>query len=289
MGSVLQQWLPVHAELLHSLRFQQLSELDCSRPEQQQQVACMAAGLQAAAAARGARPLQLSSLSCDTCCKLLLEVLPVSCSAITHLELGPFCSDVLQQHLCSITTAQDQATRLHASTGHNRQEICNMGTNTRQHSMQPMNKAPPVQQQEVRVHNALASLPHLHSLVLFGFAANTLLATLPACTQLQRLELQNLVCSHAQWLHSLPAQLKVRVVRGVERQLMQLQVQHDQMRCSSTLALTALRAICKPMQLDLLLLTNSQLWFSTVCICIWIAQPTLFYTALQHPPPCVTS
>jgi hypothetical protein len=95
MGAKLSPWLRSHAALLKSLSFTQLSGLECSRPEQQQQFAHVPAGL--AAAAQHGAALQIRSLTSNICGQVLLEALPLLAPSLTHLGLGPFCTDELHK------------------------------------------------------------------------------------------------------------------------------------------------------------------------------------------------
>jgi hypothetical protein len=60
----------------------------------------------------------------------------------------------------------------------------------------------------------LSHLPALAHLVLHGYAANALLPYVQPCTQLRSVTLSNLLCSKAQMLRTMPAQLEVSCAWG---------------------------------------------------------------------------
>jgi hypothetical protein len=268
MGAKLSPWLRSHAALLKSLIFTQLSGLECSRPEQQQQFAHVTVGL-AAAAQQGAA-LQIRSLTSNVCGQAILDILPLFGSSLTNLELGPFCTDELHK---LVTKAQPGSSMQHRApqdplhgnsnavvgvdttpppvaaaavtawvaaqeAGSIPQQAAAAATAAEAPSPPPTSTvAPtatpttllfpaaaeatgsqlpvPAQQQQVpHWVTLLSSLSALSCLTLKGYAANSLLPAVQACAQLTSLTLCNLLCSKAQLLHNLPAQLQVCVFWG---------------------------------------------------------------------------
>jgi hypothetical protein len=237
--SSMRRWLARHGSLLRSLAFMQLSGLECSRPEKQQQIAQIAAGLKeasTAAAAAGQQQLRLTRLISNVCARVLLEALPPH---LTRLELGPACTDELQKHLSTAAAAASRspspgASPCSSSTVFPTDSSVIVPVVVAAAAVEPLptDSAAGQQQQQGSAgqsapssRNAqqasavaavpctaavLASLPVLSHLVLNGYAANTLLCWLQPCTQLRSITLCNLLCPKAQLLHSLPAQLQVR-------------------------------------------------------------------------------
>lgn len=233
VGKRLCLWLASHAVLLRSLNFKQLSGLECSRPEKQQQIWHISSGT-AAAQQHPMKP-RVSSISSNVSAKVLLEVLPNVAHSLTRLELGPACTDELHKHLskalaspassrfspspspsaspCSSstvfptdsiqTTLTDSADEQDATAAAgapapaaaNGQHITGVSSSTAQ--------------VPVPCSAVLASLPALSHLVLHGYAANTLLPFVQPCTQLRSITLCNLLCPKAQLLRDMPAQLEV--------------------------------------------------------------------------------
>lgn len=226
--SSMRPWLARHGSLLRSLAFRQLSGLECSRPEQQQQIAQIAAGLKEAAATATAGQLRLTSLASNVCAKVLLEALPPN---LTRLELGPSCTDELQKHLSAAAAAaarspspSPSASSCSSSTIFPTDSITlpavaavqppptDSAGQQQGSAGQPPSSSRQSQQAAAAVPcgAVLASLPVLGQVVLHGYAANALLCWLQPCTQLRSLTLCNLLCPKVQLLHSLPAQLQVR-------------------------------------------------------------------------------
>jgi hypothetical protein len=215
-------WLGAHAVLLRSVIFRQLSGLECSRPEQQQQISHIASGI-LAAAERGLQ-LKICCLYSNVCGKALLDTLPLMASTLTRLELGPACTDELQKHL---STAAANSSRPSASPSPSTSP-CSSSTvfpseflQTTAHLQDPTVASAHAgtagqtsgifqsQHTGLPYTAVLASLPALSHLVLHGYAANTLLPSLQPCTQLRSVTLCNLLCSKAQMLRTMPAQLEV--------------------------------------------------------------------------------
>jgi hypothetical protein len=238
-------WLRRHTPLLKVLTFKQVSGLEYSRPEKQQQIARVAAGLQAAGDSACIRPVRLVSLTANVCAKVLLEALPAVGSTLTQLELGPFCTDELQKHLNSKAKPAHSSSSSTSSTTTSTalfpaEPACDadspeqLGTTTTAHpsaddagaatapAAAATAQAPAGEASGATVQThpdlqpfaaaaVLASLPALRTLVLHGYAANTLLPAVQSCSQVHRLDLCNLLCAKAQLLQTLPTQLQVRV------------------------------------------------------------------------------
>jgi hypothetical protein len=221
IGSKVGLWLGAHAVLLRSLSLRQLSGLECSRPEQQQQISHIASGI-LKATERGLQ-LKISSLSSNVCGKALLDTLPLMASTLTRLELGPACTDALQKRLSTATATSPSPSTSPCSSStvfstefvHNTAHLLDpraasahagkagqtIGVSQFQHTALPYTAV-------------LSHLPALAHLVLHGYAANALLPTVQPCTQLRSVTLSNLLCSKAQMLRTMPAQLEVSCAWG---------------------------------------------------------------------------
>lgn len=224
MGNHLGPWLSAHAVVLRSLSFS-LSGLECSRPEQQQQISHIAAGIQMAAE-RGLQ-LKISSLSSNVCGKVLLDILPLMASTLTRLELGPSCTDELQKHLSIAAASSSRPSASPSPSTSPGSDSTVFPTDFLQTAADPAHQQAPAaaaahagsagqtsgifqsQHTALPCTAALASLPALSHLVLHGYAANTLLPSVQPCTQLRSVTLCNLLCSKAQLLRTMPAQLEV--------------------------------------------------------------------------------
>lgn len=240
----LHPWLRRHTPLLKAFTFKQVSGLECSRPEKQQQIARVAAGLQAAGDSGRIRPLRLVSLTANVCAKVLLEALPAVGSTLTQLEMGPFCTDELQKYLNSKAKPAHSSSSSTPSTTTSTalfpaEPACDadppeqLGTTTTDTApagadagaatapaasatAAPAAGAPGTMQthpdpQPFTAAAVLTSLLALRTLVLHGYVANTLLPAVQSCSQVHRLDLCNLLCAKAQLLQTLPTQLQVRV------------------------------------------------------------------------------
>lgn len=204
VGTALRSWLSAHGPLLRSFHFKQLSGLECSRPEKQQQATHVAAGFKAAAGRT--EPLQLSSFGSNICSKLLLESVLVMSTSLTRLELGPYCTDELSKHLSTAArpTVTTSAHSTMAAAAGTRPQPSAAGTGAQlQQPSAGTPSCPPL-----HCSSVLASLPALSSLTLHGHAANILLPSVQSCTQLRSLTLNNLLCSKAHMLNTLPPQLQ---------------------------------------------------------------------------------